>query len=167
MTRSCFPRRALVALLVAAAAALLVAERPADQPPAQPSAASPPPPTTLVPWRRVLTRVPYMGVACSTPNSPACNRVGLAVWLKRPALAVDATLVGRHVALDNQQWSRGRRMFAGFLRGPGVGASLGIPPGIRWEGNPTPFAFVRLRISYRDGGLEQTRVRVPLMAGWG
>ena len=157
----------LVALAGALVAAVIVAERPATEPPASQSAAPPPAPATLLPWKSVLTRVPYMGVACSTPNSTACNRIGLAVWLKRRAVAVDATVVGRRIALGIEHWSRGRRVFVGYLRGPGVGAELGIPPGTYWEGNPTPYRVVRLRISYRDGRREQTRVRVPLMAGWG
>lgn len=169
-------RRRRVALLVGVAAALavvvLVAERPVDEPPAPPAAAPPAPPTKLLPWTRVLTRVPYMGVACSTPSSTACHRIGLAVWLKRPAVAVDATLVGRRLPLDSKDWwgrsgPRGRRMFVGYLRGPDVNAKLGIPPVSHWEGAPTPLRVVRLRISYRDGAREKTRVRVPLMAGWG
>src|SRR5271167_4545267 len=38
----------------------------------------------------VLSKSPYLGVRCSIANSIACDRVGLAVWLKRPAVSVTA-----------------------------------------------------------------------------
>ena len=38
---------------------------------------------------------PSMGVACHVPNWIGCDRVGLAVWLRRPAIAVSATIPAR------------------------------------------------------------------------
>jgi hypothetical protein len=40
-----------------------------------------------------------MGVSCPIPNSFACDRVGVAVWLREPALSVDAAIAGREVQL--------------------------------------------------------------------
>lgn len=50
--------------------------------------------------RQVLARAPYMGVACPTPNSIACDRIGLAIWLKEPARTVTATIAGHHLRLQ-------------------------------------------------------------------
>ena len=48
----------------------------------------------------VLSQSPYMGVACPQPNATACDRVGLAIWLKRPAISVNATIAGQPLKLD-------------------------------------------------------------------
>jgi hypothetical protein len=161
-------RRRRVALasvaLVAAAIALVL---PASEPSAPPARPPTQPAARLVGWKTVLTRVPYMGVACTTPNSTRCERVGLAVWLRRPAAAVSATVVGRRFALHDEHWrARTGEVFAGYVHGPGLGRRLGIPYG-DWQGNPTPYALVRVRVLYRHGARVTTRVRVPLMAGWG
>jgi hypothetical protein len=49
----------------------------------------------------IFAQDPYMGVACPTPNSIACDRVGLSVWLARPAI-VTATIAGEPLRLDSQ-----------------------------------------------------------------
>jgi hypothetical protein len=166
-------RRRRIQLLAAigalVAAVILVALR-AEEPTTTPRAAMPPPPAG-VPWSTVLTRKPFMGASCATPNSTACGRFGLAVWLKRPATAVDATILDRHFALDNRQWSgpvraHKRKMFAGFLREAGLAGKLGVPPGV-WEGDPIPYVLVRLRIDYGRGAPVPTQARVPLRPGWG
>src|SRR5438270_737090 len=54
---------------------------------------------------RVFSKDPYMGVACHVANSIACDRVGLAVWLRRPAIAVSASIAGAILKLDDPQWS--------------------------------------------------------------
>jgi hypothetical protein len=38
----------------------------------------------------LFSQPPYVGVACPTANSIACDRVGLAIWLRRPAARVNA-----------------------------------------------------------------------------
>jgi hypothetical protein len=162
----------LTALVAALVAAVIVAERPADEPPAPSAAPSPPPAAPQVPWRSVLDGKPFMGASCSTPNSTSCGRFGVAVWLKRPARAIDATVLDRHIALDNKQWSgpvrnHKRKMFAGFLRGADLGGRLGVPPGVVWEGDPIPYVLVRLRIDYGKGAPVLTQARVPLRPGWG
>jgi hypothetical protein len=74
---------------------------------------------------RVLSETPYMGVSCPVANSIACNRVGLAVWLKRPAVSVTATIAGGSFALDyrgdlESSSHRPRLEFAGFLTRAGI-----------------------------------------------
>ena len=126
----------------------------------------------------VLAGSPYMGVACRRPNSTLCDRVGLAVWLRRPAVAVSATIAGRALELDDPLWSakphRGRRtMFAGFVQPAGLADSLHITPDpgpLRWwaprNGN-APSPRVSLRIDYGSGRTLVTQLDVYLSAGWG
>jgi hypothetical protein len=151
--------------LVAVVALVLTLDRPARDQPAPPG-----PPVHFVPPSRVLARAPYVGVSCSIPNSTRCDDLGLAVWLKRPAVAVNAEMARRRFSLDDRQWSgpvrhHRRRMFAGFLRGAGLGQTFRLPPS--WEGQPARSAVVRVRIDYGRGVVVETRVRVSLSPGWG
>jgi hypothetical protein len=116
---------------------------------------------------RLLARPPYMGVSCRKPNITTCDRVGLAVWLRRPAHRVTARISGRRVDLDDPEWSvptdpRGA-MYAGFLQPAGLtdpSGPLGVPT--YYEGVPARAAWVELKV---DG--ETTGLVVPLQAGWG
>jgi hypothetical protein len=124
----------------------------------------------------LLSRDPYMGVSCRVPNSFACDRVGLAVWLRQPAVRVDAAIAGRELELDDPEWSEPpengeRRMFAGFLQPAGlIDGSLQVSPDAgpdRWIGREPVSAIVDLRV-VRDGGQPATtQVEVKLSAGWG
>ena len=126
---------------------------------------------------RVLAREPYMGVSCRRANSIACDRVGLAVWTRRPARAVRATVAGRTFALDDAEWSGPsrhglRRMFAGFLHHAGLRGSGPLAVQVengrnRWTGVRPVSASVHLVISYRDCSQRATIVRVSLAPGWG
>jgi len=125
----------------------------------------------------VLARVPYLGVACPVPNSIACDRVGLAVWLTRPARTVSATIGGRRFTLDDPRWSGParhglRRTLAGSPRPAGLtraGPLRVIPDGPhgRWAGGHPVSAFVELAVDYGHGMQVAVRVRLPLHAGWG
>jgi len=121
---------------------------------------------------RVFSREPSMGVSCSTPNSTACDQIGLAVWLKRPALAVSAEIRGRHFSLSDRSLStpivnHRRKDFTGYLRGIGLKRRYHLP--VHWEGAAQPpiRPAVRVRIDYGSGPLVETRFRVWLRAGWG
>jgi hypothetical protein len=132
-----------------------------------------------VPPSLVLTRAPYLGVSCHQPNSVACDRVGLAVWLRAPAVAVSATIDGRRLALVNPSWSGPahggrRRMLAGFLRPAGL--LHGGPLGPRadknhlqgpWSKIPSVFAGVGLTIERSPRHYVRTSLRVELSPGWG
>ena len=123
----------------------------------------------------VLARAPYLGVACRVPNAFSCDRVGLAVWVRRPARSVRARVAGRAVQLDDRAWSgpnQGgpRRMFAGFLRPAGL---LDGPLRItaddgpaRWIGRRPVAARVELRIAYGSEETVLTALRVRLAPGW-
>jgi hypothetical protein len=163
-----------VALIAAAGIAIAVAAVLRE------TKAGPPPPIRLSAVEapgHVFNRQPYMGVACPVANSIACDRIGLAVWLRRPALTVTATIAGERLALnwrgDRPPLSAGQHphtAFDGFLRPAGIVAHLhvtGVTGGWRWLGNSAPSPLVRFRIDYGHGRIVQTQERVMLAAGWG
>ena len=142
-------------------------------------ASAPPPtaPVTSAAPGRVFSQAPYMGVACPVANSIACDRVGLAVWLRRPAVTVSATLAGRPLALN---WhgdtppasapQHVRAAFDGYLQPAGIVSRLHVAPeagGRRWYGDGAPSPLVRFRIDYGHGTVVLTQEHVMLAAGWG
>lgn len=170
-------RRLLAALVTAVAvigAAAAIPQRPGPLSPSRPPISTPPG-TIAVSASAVLAQAPYMGVHCPTANSIACDRVGLAIWLKRPAMAVSATINGRMLAMDRVgdrliALGRPRTEFDGYLQPAGLRTSLGVRPIAGtdlWEGDPTPYPVVWLLIDYGRGRQAITHLRVPLSAGWG
>ena len=123
----------------------------------------------------VFARDPDMGVACHVPSWIGCDRVGLAVWLRHPAIAVTATIAGAALALNNPNWSgpahSGRRtMFAGFLQPAGLTTRLHVTPqpGTQtWLGGDQPTPTVLFRIDYGHGKIVRTSEAVGIRAGWG
>lgn len=132
---------------------------------------------------KVFTQDPYMGVACHIPNSIACDRVGLAVWLRRPAI-VTATIAGARLKLNDQTWSyvaHDRRgalyVYAGFLQPAGITTRLHVKPDpgspSTWGANSRvpaalpPSPTVRFWIDYGHGDVVFTQKRVWLSMGWG
>jgi hypothetical protein len=113
-----------------------------------------------------------MGVAC---RLGVCDWVGLAVWLRQPAVAVSATIAGRPMRLvitNAYPRSGARATFVGYLRPFRLvtHAHLAVGPGpTGWATSlghvPTP--AVQLRIRYRNGSTLVTRLEVPLQPGWG
>ena len=145
----------------------------------------------VVPPSAVLSRPPYMGVSCPVANSIACDRVGLAVWLKRPAVSVTASIAGARLTLDGSDMQSSvprapRRAFDGYVQPAGIVSRLHVRPvagdvvyskhghvhvALRhqmWygEGNTAP-APVQLTIQEVDGRSVITHVDVSLSAGWG
>lgn len=136
-----------------------------------PRTATPKPPAGS---NAMFAQPPSMGVACRVPNSIACDRVGLSVWLRRPAVSVDATIDGRRLRLDDPLWSGpardGRRTrFAGFLQPAGIVGILHVRPDAtdRWYGTNAPSTAVRLAIDYGRGRAAVADVSVLLTPGWG
>lgn len=124
-------------------------------------------PVPVVPAADVLAQAPYLGVACSVPNAIACDRVGLAVRLRRPADRVLATVGGRRFALDAERWGDGTTRFVGFLQPAGLVERLGVPAGDRWVGQGRPHVAVRLTVAVEGGRTVAVSTRVPLAAGFG
>jgi hypothetical protein len=124
----------------------------------------------------MFSQGPDMGVACRVPNSIACDRVGLAIRLRRPAVAVSATVDGAPLRLNDREWSgpahNGRRtMFVGFLQPAGLlnGPLKVRPDGGRyhWIGSHPVFARVHIVADYGHGELASVTVSVEVRAGWG
>ena len=130
---------------------------------------------THEPASRAFAQAPYMGIACRLPHWIACDRIGLAVWLRRRA-TVTAIIAGHRFTLDDPAWSYVARpghlyMYAGFLRSAGLSSRLGVVPTPRWNnswlGANPPSPLVRFQISYRTGHVVSTEQHVYLSAGWG
>ena len=129
----------------------------------------------------VLVRSPYMGIATchqaqssrsSDPND--CYRIGLAVWLKRPAEAVRATSANGTLVLSHtDRWIQAtssvqRREFIGFFKPVGIVPAAYPRTNKTTHATPgTPVATVTLTIVNGDGQALATRLRVPVESGWG
>jgi hypothetical protein len=101
--------------------------------------------------------------------------VGLAVWLRQPAVAVRATIAGRPMALEvTTAYPRpgAAAVFVGYLRPyrrvTRAQLTVGLGP-TAWATNVdrVPMPVVQLRIRYRSGAALLTRLDVPLEPGWG
>ena len=126
----------------------------------------------------VLARAPAVGMACLTPR--ACDRVGVAVWLRRPATSVSAIVAGHAVALGTSAAAqfeataqRGTRtMFVGYFRWPGLAGSRILfapgPPSAWSPRTPADWPAPTVRIRIRSGDrITTTQTRVQLRGGWG
>jgi hypothetical protein len=126
--------------------------------------------------RLLQPRPPYLGVWCTPANDIACDRVGITVWLRKPAIRVVAKVWGRRVVLDDPTWSgplrNGRRTrFAGFLHpaglttGPHAIATKGRTT--RWLGDPPVTVPVSILVYTEQGSAASAAMRVRLHPGWG
>jgi hypothetical protein len=157
------------AALIAFAALLTVGcdAQPTGDPPARATAAR----SGAAPERasRLLSRAPYVGVSCRRANSIACDRVGVAVWLKRPAVGVTATIAGQTLQLrpprSREGWWEGFLQRAGLLDG-----ALRVTPDrgrFYWRGTHPRDVHVAVAITRASGGTDRTSVTISLSAGWG
>jgi hypothetical protein len=139
-------------------------------------AASHPPSVTRGAIQRptsLFVEPPGLGVACPVADSIACDRVGLEVWLRRPAVAISATIAGRRVRFDPQASSplrHGRRtFFDGYLDRAGIETYFHVKPDadLHWNGSHAPSTAVRLRIDYGNGATVSTQIKAQLTPGFG
>ena len=127
-----------------------------------------------------LAQPPGIGVACpAAPNSIACDRIGIAVWLpaRRVPTRLAATIAGRSTVLRDQTTgcARGRarcdQFFAGYLRHAGLlDGALRVTPDrgrYRWFGRHPVSGTLTLRATYPGGHVAATTRRVELSPGWG
>ena len=123
----------------------------------------------------VLSAALGIGVACPrAPNSIACDRVGIAVFLPTARARLRATIAGRSVQLRNLSTGACPRtgcFYSAYMRHAGLldGALRVVPDTGRyhWYGRHPVTATIRLDASYPDGTREQTIRRAPLAPGWG
>jgi hypothetical protein len=118
-------------------------------------------------------RAPYLGVACPQANSIRCDRLGLAVWLARPATAVSATIAGRPLRL-HRGWAAGHgaRAWTGYLQPAGLlgDGPLRITPDrgrFFWQGSHPKRVRVVVRVRGPGGAMRVRSLDVWLAAGWG
>jgi hypothetical protein len=119
--------------------------------------------------QQLFAQAPSVGVACPTAGSIACDRVGLAVWLKRPATRVTATIEGQRVRLrpphSKDGWWEGFLQPAGLIDGP-----LRVTPDRGrsfWQGSHPRHAHLTIVITRAAGRTDRASLAVPLRAGWG
>jgi hypothetical protein len=118
---------------------------------------------------RYLSRPPDVGVACPRANSIACDRVGLAVWLERPAERVTATIDGRSLRLRAGRPDRAG--YEGYLQPAGLlDGSLKVTPDrgrFYWQGSHPRDARLHIVIRRASGATDRVSLSVPLRPGWG
>ena len=171
-------RRLLIAIVaLGAGVAAIIAYRGADggttsKPPSQPHLRSAATAAAAGP-SKLFVQPPGLGVACHPANTIACDRIGLEVWLRRPATAVRATIAGRPVTFDPSSSSpphNGQRtFFDGFLQRAGIVSQFHVKPDPegRWYGSDAPSAAVRLWVDYGHGTTMSTEVNAVLTPGFG
>ena len=169
--RAAFGGLALV--LIAVGVALVVVTAHDGSVPTRPGAPAP----VAVRPERVLERAPYLGVACPRTSSIACDRVGLAIFTRRAAAGVRATIAGRSFNLTDDPRQVGPHqpgqpyMFVGFLHHAGLrDGPLAVRvenDRSRWTGKHPVDATLRLLITLADRSQVTTTIRVPLEPGWG
>jgi hypothetical protein len=124
-----------------------------------------------LPRRLLLRRAPYLGIRCHKANSIACDRVGLAVWLRAPARRLTATIDGRRFTLRPPAAPGG--FWEGTLRRAGLlapGSALHVTPDrgrYYWAGRHPVRAVVHLAAITRNGAPASTYVAVDLRPGYG
>jgi hypothetical protein len=124
-----------------------------------------------LPRRLLLRRAPYLGIRCHKANSIACDRVGLAVWLRAPARRLTATIDGRRFTLRPPAAPGG--FWEGTLRRAGLlapGSALHVTPDrgrYYWAGRHPVRAVVHLAAITLNGAPASTYVAVDLRPGYG
>jgi hypothetical protein len=112
-----------------------------------------------------------VGVACHTPNSIACDRVGVAVWLRRPAARVAVTVNGLGVRLRLTSRGSGSGWWEGFLQPAGLlDGPLRVTPDhgrYYWQGFHPRNVHVVVKITRAVGNVDRASATVPLGPGWG
>jgi hypothetical protein len=119
----------------------------------------------------------YLGVRCREANSVSCDRVGLAVWLARPAKSLVAEIEGRRVELVSPgEFVPGKGTgWEGYLQPAGLldpGGPLEVAPepgqpANYWSGRMPVEARIQLTATYTDGTTARRTIRAPLRPGWG
>ena len=104
-----------------------------------------------------LGNPPYLGLACHDGGS-TCGRIGIAVWLRKPATSVRATLLGKTISLASSRRGSGAYGYRLFWTGFVHTDPASVEPLRRYR------LVVRVR---RDGTRLQGLRSVLLSAGWG
>jgi hypothetical protein len=112
-----------------------------------------------------LPRDPYLGLRCHNPKVLRCGRVGLAVWLARPARSVTAVVHGHEVVLRTH--ASGTGSYRQGLFWEGIFADPNAQRIADAFGSASGSVTVRLRVAENDGSIGNTNSTVPLSEGYG
>jgi hypothetical protein len=121
---------------------------------------------------QLLSREPGIAVACHQPNSIACDRVAIGVWLRRAACGVSASIAGRIVRLHpGGLGGSGPLYWEGYLQPAGLlsGPLRVVPDAGRyfWEGSHPKEVTVLITVRRRHSPPATVTQRLTLGAGWG
>jgi hypothetical protein len=108
-----------------------------------------------------LPRDPYLGLRCYKPNVPRCGRVGLAVWIARPARNVTATVDGHDVVLRTRAGGTGSYRRGLFWEG------IFADPSAQRIADASGSVTVRLRVRENDGSVGSANSTVRVSEGYG
>jgi hypothetical protein len=114
-----------------------------------------------------LGAFPYLGVSCPVGNAITCDRVGIGVTLRRPAVLLTVKLAGRTVTLSSP--SAGSDIWLGYLDHAGLrhGRLAVRARGGYWYGEPLVTPRVVLTVFFRDGTSAVLEGADQLHAGFG
>lgn len=118
-----------------------------------------------IPLKSVLaSQEPTIGIACPLSNRTTCGRVGLAVWLIKPASSVTATISGTTVTLHAGGFGgQGPTYWEGYTHL--ASSTLNLPA--YWEGSrPTRYLPVHLTIHFETRTATGS-LNLFLRPGWG
>jgi hypothetical protein len=125
-------------------------------------------PSTNFAARLPSASFPYLGVACGAPSRVNCDRIGVGVHLRRPAILVTVQIDGRLVTLSPPP-DPGDDLWQGALLGAGprhrplaVHARHGY-----WYGEPPVYPRVRVTAYFADGTSASRAGIGYLHAGYG
>jgi hypothetical protein len=112
-----------------------------------------------------LAQPPSLGIACpNQPNITPCGRAGIAIWLKRPAQHVKASVGGKTIRLHAGGFGgTGPTYWEGYVHSSPT--TLQLPA--QWYGTkPTRRIKLTLVVRYSSGAATGATL-VQLRPGWG
>ena len=127
-------------------------------------------PAARAPRRLQSTAFPFLGVVCGSPNSIACDRVGVGVNIDAATLVM-VEVAGRFVTLSPPTDAPNDHLWLGYLYKAGLRhGPLDVrisPHAIRWFGTPEVQPPVTVDVFFQDGTVGTLTGRGFLHAGFG
>jgi hypothetical protein len=108
-----------------------------------------------------LPRDPYLGLRCCNPKVLRCGRVGLAVWLARPARNVTAIVDGHDVVLRTRAGGTGSYRRGLFWQ------DIFADPSAQRIADASGSVIVRVRVTEDDGSVGNASSIVRVSEGYG
>jgi hypothetical protein len=127
-------------------------------------------PAARAPRRLQSTAFPFLGIACRSPNSIACDRVGVGVNIDAATLVI-VEVAGRFVTLSPPSDAPNDHLWLGYLYRAGLRhGPLDVhisPHATRWFGTPEVQPPVTVDVFFQDGTVGTLTGRGFLHAGFG